>query len=321
MKITTQGQDCKARLTKVLPYSLWLHFLEIITFFLDVGKYHLWCSDLNSGETEGEDYAHWELSSTEDLQIPPQQVTVEEGLAEISLNALHGSKALSTIRLQGKIRNRTVHTLIDSGPTHSFVDTQLVKELKLVAEAISPLSVTVAYGTTKLVGEACRKVKYTIQGNTFYSDFRLYPLRGSDVILGVDWLQQHNPITFDFQAMSITINKEGKTVVLKGAISNGNIQEITGKQLQKMFKKAKGSAQGYICMIHSQEVHQTTEEIKVIHIGLQILLHKYEDVFREPTGLPPPRKHDHHIPLLTGSQPVNQRSYRVPYVQKSEIEK
>ncbi|XP_074377041.1 uncharacterized protein LOC141718558 [Apium graveolens] len=136
-----------------------------------------------------------------------------------------------------------------------FVDTQLVKELKLVAEAITPLVITVADGTTKTVDAACRNVNYTIQGNSFQYDLRLYPLGGSDVILGVDWLQQHNPVTFDFHAMNVTINKKAKAIALKGA------------------------------------------------------------------GLPPPRQHDHHIPLLAGSQLVNQRSYRVPYVQKMEIEK
>lgn len=62
------------------------------------------------------------------------------------------------------------------------------------------------------------------------------------MILMVDWLQQHNPITFDFKAMSIAINKGGETVVLKGVDNKGSIQEITGKQLQKMFKKEKGKA-------------------------------------------------------------------------------
>lgn len=83
---------------------------------------------------------------------------------------------------------------------------------------------------------------FSTKGNTFVSDLRLYPLGGSDVILMVDWLQQHNPITFDFKAMSIAINKGGETVVLKGVDNKGSIQEITGKQLQKMFKKEKGKA-------------------------------------------------------------------------------
>jgi hypothetical protein len=44
-------------------------------------------------------------------------------------------------------------------------------------------------------------------------------------------------------------------------------------------------------------------------------------VFREPKGLPPPRAHDHAIPLQEGAQPVSVRPYRYPYFQKEEIER
>lgn len=40
--------------------------------------------------------------------------------------------------------------------------------------------------------------------------------------------------------------------------------------------------------------------------------------FEEPTELPPHREgHDHKIPLLEGSNPVNQRPYRYALYQKT----
>jgi hypothetical protein len=51
------------------------------------------------------------------------------------------------------------------------------------------------------------------------------------------------------------------------------------------------------------------------------LLQKYAAVFQEPKQLPPPRQHDHSIPLLEGTQPVSVRPYRYPFYQKEEIEK
>jgi hypothetical protein len=51
------------------------------------------------------------------------------------------------------------------------------------------------------------------------------------------------------------------------------------------------------------------------------LLQQFEDVFREPKGLPPPRSHDHAIPLQEGVSPVSVRLYRFPFYQKEEIEK
>ncbi|XP_026428631.1 uncharacterized protein LOC113324524 [Papaver somniferum] len=50
------------------------------------------------------------------------------------------------------------------------------------------------------------------------------------------------------------------------------------------------------------------------------LLQDFQDVFVEPTSLPPHRNLDHTIPLKPNSAPVNQRPYKCPYVHNSVIE-
>ena len=40
-----------------------------------------------------------------------------------------------------------------------------------------------------------------------------------------------------------------------------------------------------------------------------------------PTELPPPRSHDHKIPLIDETKAVKIRPYRYPAVQKDELEK
>lgn len=56
-------------------------------------------------------------------------------------------------------------------------------------------------------------------------------------------------------------------------------------------------------------------------VEIQHLLDKYEDVFREPTELPPKRPCDHQITLVPRAQPVDVRPYRYAPVQKTEIER
>jgi hypothetical protein len=51
-------------------------------------------------------------------------------------------------------------------------------------------------------------------------------------------------------------------------------------------------------------------DLNSIPLQIQSLTHQYGHLFKEPTGLPPQREDDHHIPLLAGSQPVNIRPYR-----------
>ena len=48
---------------------------------------------------------------------------------------------------------------------------------------------------------------------------------------------------------------------------------------------------------------------------------EYEGVFEEPKQLPPNRKIDHKIPIKVGTDPINVRPYKYPYVLKTEIEK
>lgn len=51
------------------------------------------------------------------------------------------------------------------------------------------------------------------------------------------------------------------------------------------------------------------------------MLDEYDDIFRDPVGLLPPRQHDHGIPLKDDSSIVKIRSYQYLSVQKNEIEK
>src|SRR5664279_5022801 len=54
---------------------------------------------------------------------------------------------------------------------------------------------------------------------------------------------------------------------------------------------------------------------------IQGALREFEDVFTEPTALPPSRSCDHHIPLIDGAQPVQIRPYRHTPAMKDEIER
>lgn len=51
------------------------------------------------------------------------------------------------------------------------------------------------------------------------------------------------------------------------------------------------------------------------------ILKIYEDVFKEPKGLPPIKTHDHSIPLQEGVKRVSVKPYRYSFYHKEEIEK
>jgi len=85
-----------------------------------------------------------------------------------------------------------------------------------------------------------------------------------------------------------------------------------------MTKLLKKEQRGVIAQLCSLDV-STLESF--ISPDLQKVLNNHSKVFETPKGLPPIRDHDHAIHLIAGSVPPNIRSYRYPYVQKSEIER
>jgi hypothetical protein len=55
-------------------------------------------------------------------------------------------------------------------------------------------------------------------------------------------------------------------------------------------------------------------------VQIQELVNKNEQLFQEPTDLPPSREFDHHIPLVEGVKSVSIKLYRYNLTQKDEIE-
>ena len=86
--------------------------------------------------------------------------------------------------------------------------------------------------------------------------------------------------------------------------------------MQKLLKKG---VDGFVAKLYSLNVSQSNF---LSHPNLQAIIHHHSMILGDmPKGLPPKRDHDHAIQLVPRNHPPNIRSYRYPYIQKSEIEK
>ena len=77
-------------------------------------------------------------------------------------------------------------------------------------------------------------------GEPFEANLRLLGLGGCDVVLGVDWMKEVSPISFDFNRMEVSFEKGGRRWTLFGGREAGVCKMITGKKLQKVFKNKWG---------------------------------------------------------------------------------
>ncbi|KAI4323674.1 hypothetical protein L6164_023262 [Bauhinia variegata] len=115
-------------------------------------------------------------------------------LAEISFHAIMGRTSSTTMKLQGTILGKKVLILIDSGSTHNFVSEQVVDELNLPTEPISPFGVQIGNRDIIKCRRICRQVDVYLPGLKITQDYYLFPIGGADLILGIKWLASLNTV-------------------------------------------------------------------------------------------------------------------------------
>ena len=75
-----------------------------------------------------------------------------------------------------------------------------------------------------------------MHGKEFEADLRLLKLGGYDIVLGVDWMKEVSPISFDFNKMEVTFEKDGKRRTLIDNLETRVCKILSGRKLHKMFK-------------------------------------------------------------------------------------
>jgi hypothetical protein len=237
-------------------------------------------------------------------------------LMSISSAAAHGIAGNDTISLKMTIQGVTAITLVDSGSSSTFIDKAFaIKNDLSMRETVSRI-VTVAGGGTLLSDAVISKCHYSIQRKKFIGDFKVLPLKG--FVLGVSWLKQYNPTTFDWVARSVTITDQGKEYTFQDHLADSTNNIITATQCNSILHKA---THGFLVQIfHISDKPSSDNIITNIPPKIQHLLAAFSDVFTAPSGLPPVRSCDHKIVLQEGANPPNIRPYRLPHKQKDIVE-
>ncbi|KAL2532080.1 Uncharacterized protein Adt_05431 [Abeliophyllum distichum] len=101
----------------------------------------------------------------------------------------------------------------------------------LKAQAMS-LTVTVANGQKLDSKSVNLPITWQMQGIEFQFKLRSLQLGGSDMVLGVNWLSQFGPVTFDFKEGHINFMSDGGKVTLCSGNVDGRIELINGPQLE-----------------------------------------------------------------------------------------
>jgi hypothetical protein len=161
----------------------------------------------------------------EEEQEPSQDENVEAISSEeltpmILCNALAGISTPQTLKIEGYIKKKKVIVLIDSGSTHNFIHHKLAKDVNFFVYPTPEFQVMIADGGTINFSGKFNKINLTMGEYVMNSPMISIPMGGTDVVLGIQWLQSLGTMAFNFQELFMKFLLEGKEIELRG---------ITGK--------------------------------------------------------------------------------------------
>ena len=226
---------------------------------------------------------------------------------EISLHALSGVSTPRTMLVTGLVRGRQLHILIDSGSTHNFVSLKFAKRLACSTTPALAFQVMVANGERLRCDEIYLAVPMEIQGYKFRTNMYPIDLQGSDVVLGIQWLQNLGRVLHDWSKLSMEFSVNGHTFVIHG----DEMGKVIPKSAHSIARFASNGMRFCIMPMSGETTNALASEATSDQCSkLDALLKQYQQVFDTPKTLPPLRTHDHPIPLEPGSGPVSVRPYR-----------
>ena len=229
--------------------------------------------------------------------VHPEEPADQEATANslvVSLHAIAGIRPPNAMLLPVIVKGERFLTLLDTGSTHNFIQGAAMRRLGLTPTRGEHLQVTVANGDRLECEGVAHDVPISIGDDTFVITCVGLNLGAFHFIIGFDFLRTLGPMLWDCEALTLSFWWDGHRVTWQG------VSGPPPAALQQAL--AAVSADPRLPLLD--------------HLLLQ-----HNNIFDEPTGLPPPRPYDHRIHLLPETAPVAVRPYHYPQMQKDELER
>jgi hypothetical protein len=121
-------------------------------------------------------------------------------------------------------------------------------------------------------------------------------------------------VGINLKTREFTIEKNGNKVCFQDETLPNKKILVSHKKMNKLLNKG---AIGAVIYVQKLQVEENT---KALLPQLSDILTSFDDIFQEPSELPPARDIDHRIPLQKESEAVNTRPYRLSFKQKDTME-
>lgn len=230
------------------------------------------------------------------------------------------------LKFKGTLHGHAVQVLLDSGSSGNFVSSKFVQDHGVRARRDeSPQTIHLADGGQQLTQGIASSLLLQMDQYQERVDLAVLPLSGYDVILGMPWLEDHNP-HINWRDKSVSFHHENHHHTLR---SDSMLHMLTRAELKLAIRRGELD---FVCRGHLSTAeapdHESRDkpaspEDKEFEIERKEILSKYSEAFPDalPKGVPPSRSIDHKIELLPGSAPTSLPVRRMSPDELDELKK
>jgi len=219
----------------------------------------------------------------------------------------------SLVEVEGTLNAKSVSILIDPGASLSYVSPRIVEDCKLQKKEFqNSWLVQLATGTKPKVTSFVNGCEISMNNFRTQVDLNILPLGSYDLLIGMDWLENHKVILDYFDKTFSCLDNEGSRVNINGIPRKVSVREISALQVKKLARKG--------CKVFVVHVLDSVNENDRAGIENFPILKEFEDVFPEEIpGLPPKRDIDFTIDLVPGAVPASKAPYRLNILELGEL--
>lgn len=131
---------------------------------------------------------------------------------------------------------KKITIFLDGGSTQTFAKASVFEKDPQLIKPLEPFAVKIANGQILECSNWVTRLSWEMQGHRFSLNVYILNIEPYDLILGVDWMRAHCPITFDFRNLQLNFDKQGQQVLLQGDIREGAIKILKGKEAHRALK-------------------------------------------------------------------------------------
>jgi len=156
----------------------------------------------------------------------------------VALENRQADHQTSMVEVEGMIKDKPISILIDPGASLSYVSPSIAEICSLQQEKFrKPWMVQLATGMKRKVFNYVKDCEVIMSGFKTPIELNVLPLGSYDVLIGMDWLENHRVVLNYFEKTFTCLNEEGNTILVKGIPRKTSVRQISASQMKRAARK------------------------------------------------------------------------------------